>query len=299
MRIDSVNLKTLSIAEDINIARDDLFPLFLGGNKARKMVNIMGDIDKNHCNAVVTTGGIQSNHCRVVALACTLNQWKCKLVLHGSKEQFYSEKGNALLIRMANVQLEFVPGDHIGPAMDQAMEEFVMQGYKPYYLYGGGHNKAGTLAYVEAMHELKKALPADKMIDHIFLASGTGSTQAGLLAGCKEVGWKDTRVHGISIAREQKRGSEAILESLEFLGIQRDTFQAHIDFSDDFLFGGYGKSTRQLQEFVLQIARDTEILLDKTYSGKAFFGMVETIKKQRLRGNILFWHTGGIFNLMA
>ena len=69
--------------------------------------------------------------------------------------------------------------------------------------------------------------------------------------------------------------------------------------SDDFLFGGYGKHSRELQEFVSQIARDTGILLDTTYSGKAFFGMVETIKEQKLTGNILFWHTGGIFNLMA
>ena len=299
MRIDSVNLNAFAIREDITIARDDLFPLFLGGNKARKMVNIIADIERNHCDAVVTTGGIQSNHCRVVALACSLNQWKCKLILHGSKKQFFSEKGNALLMRMADVQLEFVPGNQIGPAMDQAMEEFRSEGYKPYYLYGGGHNKAGTLAYVDAMYELKKALPAETGIDHIFLASGTGSTQAGILAGCRKMGWNYTRVYGISVARAQKRGSEAILESLDFLGADTSTFQNDIIFSDDFLFGGYGKYSRELQEFVSQIARDTGILLDTTYSGKAFFGMVETIKNQNLTGNILFWHTGGIFNLMA
>lgn len=299
MRIDEVSIEAFSPGTLISLVRDDLFPLFLGGNKARKMVNIIGDIDKNHCNAVVTTGGIQSNHCRVVALACTLNQWKCKLVLHGSKEQFFSERGNALLMRMADVQLEFVDGSHIGSSMDLAMEEFIQQGYRPYYLYGGGHNKAGTIAYVEAVHELKKALPANTGIDHIFLASGTGSTQAGILAGCRQVGWHQTRVHGISVAREKKRGTEAILESLEFLGANRDEYMSHIDFSDGFLFGGYGKSTQELQEFVLQIATDTGILLDTTYTGKAFYGMIETIKKQKLTGKILFWHTGGIFNLMA
>lgn len=299
MKIDSVNLSAFSIKEEIYVARDDLFPLFLGGNKARKMVNIIADIERNHCDAVVTTGGIQSNHCRVVALACSLNQWKCKLILHGSKEQFFSEKGNALLMRMADVQVEFVPGSQIGPAMDQAMDELKSEGYKPYYLYGGGHNKAGTLAYVEAMYELKKALPENTGIDYIFLASGTGSTQAGILAGCRKVGWNDTRVYGISVAREKKRGSEAILESLHFLGADTETKQNDIVFSDDFLFGGYGSYNRTLQEFVHQTARETGILLDTTYTGKGFYGMVETIKEQDLTGNILFWHTGGIFNLMA
>jgi D-cysteine desulfhydrase len=49
----------------------------------------------------------------------------------------------------------------------------------------------------------------------------------------------------------------------------------------------------------MHIAKETGILLDTTYTGKAFYGMVETINKQSLTGNMLFWHTGGIFNIMA
>jgi D-cysteine desulfhydrase len=263
------------------------------------MVNILADIDKKHCNAVVSTGGIQSNHCRVVALACSMNHWKCKLVLHGSKEQFFSEKGNALLMRMADAQLEFVPGSQIGPAMDQAMEEFIQEGLAPYYLYGGGHNRAGTLAYSEAMQELRRELPPGCAMDHIFLASGTGSTQAGVLAGCREIGWDHTRVHGISVARSLDRGIEAISESLAFLGMDSEEMVQKIEFYDAYTWGGYGKYTRELQEFLLRAARDCQVVLDTTYSGKAFYGMVDIIKKQQLTGNMLFWHTGGIFNLMA
>jgi D-cysteine desulfhydrase len=152
---------------------------------------------------------------------------------------------------------------------------------------------------VDAVFELKHALPPDSVVDHIFLASGTGSTQAGILAGCREVGWLQTRVHGISVAREKERGTEAILESLEFLEMDQEGLHTDIDFSDDFLFGGYGKYTQDLQEFVLRVAKETGVLLDTTYTGKAFYGMLETIKNQRLTGKILFWHTGGIFNLMA
>ena len=299
MRIDSVHLGALSIQGDIYIARDDLFPLFMGGNKARKMVHIISEIEKNHCDAVVTTGGIQSNHCRVVALACTLNGWKCKLVLHGSREQFLSEKGNALIMRATDAQFEFVNGADIGPAMDRSMEEFKLQGLNPYYLYGGGHNEAGVRAYCEAVHELKNALPTDTSIDHIFLASGTGSTQAGILAGCQEVDWHHTKVHGISIAREKKRGTEAILESMDFIHAASDRLDAEIYFMDDYLFGGYGKSSQDLHDFIVRVAKETGVILDTTYSGKAFYGMVETIKKERPGGNILFWHTGGILNLMA
>ncbi|MCK4745811.1 MAG: pyridoxal-phosphate dependent enzyme [Bacteroidales bacterium] len=299
MRIDTVHLGAFSIKGDVYLARDDMFPLFMGGNKARKMVHIISDIKQKHCDAVVTTGGIQSNHCRVVALACTLNNWKCKLVLHGSKEQFFSEKGNALLMRMTDAQLEFVEGNEIGPAMERSMEEFKLQGLNPYYLYGGGHNKAGVTAYVEAVDELKNALPSGTEIDHIFLASGTGSTQAGILAGCREVDWHGTKVHGVSIGREKKRGTEAILEALAFLDTDPGRYHADIDFMDDFLFGGYGKASQELQDFVARVAGETGVILDTTYSGKAFFGMLQTMKRKRLTGQVLFWHTGGIFNQMA
>ncbi len=61
-------------------------------------------------------------------------------------------------------------------------------------------------AYADAVHELRNTLNSDYKINHIFLASGTGSTQAGIIAGCKEAGWSQTKVHGISIARQKQSG---------------------------------------------------------------------------------------------
>ncbi len=299
MKIDSVSLNAFSIKSQILIVRDDAFPFFFGGNKARKMVNIINDIEKAGCNAVVTTGGIQSNHCRVAALACASKGWKCKLVLHGSKEQFFSEKGNALLMRLSGAQLVFVNPDEIGSVMDQSMNELRAQGFNPYYLYGGGHNKAGVTSYVNAVHELKDSLTSDKKIDHIFLASGTGSTQAGIIRGCKDVGWIHTRVHGISIARQLQPAIESVLESLSFIYPDPAKVSDDINLYDDFLFEGYGKSSQELQEFITRVAKSTGVVLDGTYTGKAFWGMIQIIKNEKLTGNKLFWHTGGLLNLMA
>jgi len=299
MRVDKINLEAFSIPGHILVVRDDLFPSFMGGNKARKMEHILPDIIENRCNAVVTTGGIQSNHCRVVALACARHHWECRLVLHGSRDQFYDQLGNALIIRAAGAKLEFVDAADIGPSMDRAMEELRTAGFRPYYLYGGGHNRAGVRAYAQAVHELKASLPADYSADHIFLASGTGSTQAGILAGCREVGWQHTRVHGISVARGKERGLQGIRESLGFLQADAAIMDDLLEFSDDYLFGGYGRSTEELESFMDRVNELTGVILDSTYSGKGFYGMVESIRKQQLRGNILFWHTGGIFNLMV
>jgi D-cysteine desulfhydrase len=299
LEIERLNLDFLSINGNLIIARDDVYPLFLGGNKARKMVKIIEDIENKSCNAVVTTGGIQSNHCRVAALACASKGWECILILHGSGKQFFSEKGNALIMRLSNAKVIFVDAANIGPAMDQAMVGLKDRGLNPYYLPGGGHNKAGVTAYIEAVKELKDALPSGYIVNNIFLASGTGSTQAGIIAGCRSVGWTGTRVIGISIARQKQRGIASINQSLNYISTLPNSFSDDIILYDDFLFGGYGKSNMQLHSFVIDMAKNTGLILDETYTGKAFLGMTEIMKLEMLNGNSLFWHTGGLLNLFA
>ena len=262
------------------------------------MIHINTEIEEGGFDAVVSTGGIQSNHCRVVALACAERGWTCKLVLHGSREQFFAEKGNALLIRRSGALVEFVEGTEIAAAMDRSMQELKAEGKRPYYLYGGGHNRAGVLAYRDAMQEFKKAWSPDSAPKHVFLASGTGSTQAGLLAGSRMLGWTSTHIRGISVARSKERGTASIRESLEFVDEDPDTYTADINFEDSYTFGGYGEYTRVLTDFTSRMARETGLVLDDTYTGKAFYGMLDLISKEELKGSMVFWHTGGLLNLM-
>jgi D-cysteine desulfhydrase len=298
MKIDLIPADRSPLGQPLYVVRDDLYPLYYGGNKARKMVHIIREIEEGLFDAVVTTGGIQSNHCRVVALACAERGWKCKLVLHGSREQFLEEKGNALLMRRSGADLEFVEGPDIGPAMDRCMEELKAEGKRPYYLYGGGHNRSGVLAYREAMQEFKELWPEDAPPAHVFLASGTGSTQGGLLAGCGLLNWTSTHIRGISVARTKERGQAAILESLSFVDESPESYQDRLHFEDRYTFGGYGLYTRELSDFTVRMARETGLILDPTYSGKAFYGMLDLISREQLKGSLVFWHTGGLLNLM-
>lgn len=262
------------------------------------MTHIISEIEEGRFDAVVSTGGIQSNHCRVVALACAEHGWKCKLVLHGFREQFYAEKGNALLMRRSGALIEFVDGPDIGPVMDRSMQELKDEGRRPYYLYGGGHNRPGVLAYREAMQEFQEAWVQDAPPDHVFLASGTGSTQAGMLAGCRLLGWSQTRIRGISVARKKERGHASILESLGFIDEPTESYRNDIYFEDRYIFGGYGLYTRELTDFTSRMAREAGLILDNTYTGKAFYGMLDLIAKEQVEGSLVFWHTGGLLNLM-
>lgn len=253
-------------------------------------------------NVCVTTGGIQSNHNRAIALMCAKNGWRCHIVYHGSKERFDGEKGNALLVRKSGATYEFVEADQIGPAMDAAIMRLTVEGYNPMYIHGGGHDLPGGIALVDAVKELKmKCDETGYKPQYIFHASGTGSTQAGIAVGLDLVGWSDIKLIGISVARQKERGTQVIVdfanELASYYGLYKD-YNDCIDFNTDYLCGGYEKYSPEMAEYLDEVMRKTGIMFDTTYSGKAFFGMMDYLKKNGISDNVLFWHTGGLMNLM-
>ena len=299
-----VNIDSIYI-EDIHlkIVRDDIFPFIGGGSKARKAVAYEKFLKKYGYNAVVTCGGIQSNHNRAMALMCSRNGWKCHLCIQGTEERFFSEKGNALLDRLSGATCELIRPEDTSIAMDRAMQNFKEEGYNPYYVVGGGHNLPGGTCFVEAVEELKRQCDAEGWKpDYIFHASGTGSTQAGIAVGLDKVGWSDVKLVGISVARQQQRGREVVVEFANMLaenyGMPQD-YEDKILFTADYLMGGYEQYTEGMNLFLEKVMCETGLMFDTTYSGKGFWGMMQEIKRLGLQDkNILFWHTGGLMNIM-
>lgn len=298
VRIDSCKIGNC----DIKIVRDDLFPEIGGGIKSRKSIYYEQYMKNGGYNACVTTGGIQSNHNRAIALMCAKNGWKCHLVYHGTKERFDSEKGNALLVRKSGANVEFVSSENIGPAMNAAMISLQQQGFKPMYIHGGGHDIPGGVALVEAVKTLKKKCDIiGYKPRYIFHASGTGSTQAGIAVGLDLVGWSDVELIGISVARQKERGTQVIEDFANMLathyGLKKD-YHGEINFLTDYLFGGYENYSLEMSSFLDDVMLHTGIPFDTTYSGKALFGMMDFLHKKDIKDNVLFWHTGGLMNLM-
>lgn len=285
------------------VVRDDLYPFIGGGSKARKAVEYEAFFKEKGYNAMVTCGGIQSNHNRAIALMAARNGWKCHLCIQGTKERFMAEKGNALLCRLAGAECELIDPSETAVAMDRAMEKLANEGYKPYYVHGGGHDLPGGTCFVDAVKELRRQCDAlGYKPGYIFHASGTGSTQAGIVVGCDMAGWKDLKVVGISVARQYERGKQVIAEFANMLakhyGIDKD-YTESIHFNTDYLYGGYEQYTPEMESYLKKVMRETGLMFDTTYSGKGFYGMMQEIKKQGLQNkNIIFWHTGGIMNLM-
>lgn len=253
-------------------------------------------------NAAVTCGGVQSNHNRAVALMCARNGWACHLCIQDSADRFNSEKGNALLDRLSGAECEFITPEQTSEAMDRAMGNFRKRGFKPLYITGGGHDLQGGIAYVKAVQQLYKRCQEERYKPtYIFHASGTGSTQAGILVGLHLVGWDDVEVVGISVARQYERGKQVIADFANMLGKHYGCnldFSERVHFNTDYLCGGYEQFTPEMKIYLESVTPQTGLVFDTTYSGKAFYGMIDYTKRHNLQGNILFWHTGGLMNLM-
>lgn len=286
----------------LKIIRDDIFPFIGGGNKARKALEYESILKKDGYNVIVTTGGVQSNHNRAMALLAAKNNWKCHIVYHGNKERYLREKGNALLVRNSGAEVEFVSENEIAVAMDNAMLKYQIQGYKPYYVTGGGHDICGGIAISNAIKQLKQYCDNNNYLpQYIFLASGTGSTQAGIIAGLERYGLRNVTVIGISIARKKTRGIQVISKYLSELNSHlqiNNDLTNKIIFIDDYLFGGYESYNSTLEDFIISITRQTGLVFDTTYSGKALYGTMDLITQNNLK-NCIFWHTGGILNTLA
>ena len=284
---------------DLRVKRDDLYPLLGGGNKARKIRYILKHAVENGHTALVTNGGVQSNHARATALAAASAGLKCSLVLHSEEpEQPHALSGNLMLMKMCGADLRFCRLADLAVTMDEEMGRLVDQGLKPLYLWGGGHCVQGSLAYYEAAHEAQRQC-GDWIPDYVVHASGTGTTQAGLVAGYAHL---PTKVIGISVARDKARGAAVVTESLSELGshLKSDFSETVVDFRDDWIEGGYEKVSDRLIN-VIDEAGLTGLLLDPTYTGKAYLGMKSMVESGEIPegSKVLFWHTGGLLNLLS
>ena len=283
---------------DLRIKRDDLYPFCGGGSKARKIGPIIRSAIHGGFDTIVTNGALQSNHARAAALACAEANLHCHLVLHTEEPAPTIMEGNLLLMHLAGAEIEYCQNSELAACMDAAMEKYQLRGKNPLYVWGGGHCIEGSMAFYDAAAEAQEQC-ADWIPDFVVHASGTGTTQAGLIAGYAHL---PTRIIGISVARTPERGSEVIRQALQELGeyAHRDFSAAAIDFRDNWLEGGYGKTSTRLHETISEAAR-LGLVLDPTYTGKAFLGLRELHRTGLVPAGsrVLFWHTGGLLNLLS
>ncbi|MCQ2397613.1 MAG: pyridoxal-phosphate dependent enzyme [Lentisphaeria bacterium] len=278
------------------VKREDLLPFSFGGNKARKAELFFQELAKEGADCVVTYGSSSSNHCRVVSNKAASLGMPCWII---SPEEASERTSNLALMELFEAKIETVPVDCVHDTIEARLALLKSEGRKPYFIAGGGHGNLGTQAYVDCYDEIRDYERREGIhFDYIFHASGTGTTQAGLICGRLLAG-DEREIIGISIARKAPRGRDVVLQSVrDYLGegarASEEAIQAATRFVDDYTGDGYAVANREITATIHRVMRQYGLPLDPTYTGKAFTGMIDYLTKNRIsEKNVLFIHTGG------
>lgn len=288
------------------IKRDDLSGLALGGNKVRKLEFLLADAMAQGCDAILTAGAQQSNHCRQTAAACAALGVECHLLIGGEAPS--RPTGNLLLSQLLGAQIHYSGEDRTGLGLTQLSENLEASGRRCFVIPYGGSNTTGAYGFVEAAHELLLQEKEEKIrIDYIFFASSSGGTQAGLMAGLAAHG-HTARIMPVRIDKDDPAGKplvDAIARLANDLasGLSSDRRWStdEIPLLTDYDKSGYAHTTAEEWKAIRLMARTEGVLLDPVYTGRAFYAMLDHLKKGWLPigSTILFWHTGGTPALFA
>jgi len=297
------------------IKRDDLAGMLnrqtgkraWGGNKVRKLEFILADALAHDAKEILTFGMAGSNF--VAAIAAYAHQLGLNCIGMLKPQPYAFCVRNNLLYDLAhNTTL------HLYPTVDQrasaSVEKFLMMYEKnhrfPYVVPTGGSNIAGTLGFVNAVFELKEQIKQGLMPepDFIYIACGSYGSAAGLLVGIHAAQLK-TKV--VAVAIESGEQPQQCIVGIQQLANATNNFlynlgkkfpkkQWSIDeiiVERNFIGGGYGKFTKEGMHALQQMHQHEEILLDGTYTGKAFAALIHALQHDPAKKNavILFWNT--------
>ena len=285
-------------AGDVWIQRDDLIHPIVSGNKWRKLVGHLSQMDIENKRILVTFGGAYSNHLVATAVAAESAGFRCIGILRGEEEMqnHYLDIAKAAGMELHGVSRALYRDK--SAALANVLIRLTLTPEDVFVVAEGGSGPLGLIGFKDLVDDWQKT---GKRFNHIFHASATGTTAVGLRKALdqsrmNDKGQKDVVVHSILVLKN-------LIEQMEFA--QRHN--AEISLVEGYEFGGYAKSTEALNDFVQSVSIRNSIAFEPIYTGKALFALNDWIIDQKESDAleldeesgvfpVVFLHTGGTLN---
>lgn len=262
----------------VTIKREDLLHPFVSGNKFRKLKYNLLQAKAEKQTTLLTFGGAFSNHIAAVAFAGQENGFKTIGIIRGDElGDKINENPTLSFAQNCGMQLEFVSREEYRLKSETTFLENLKQKFGDFYLVPeGGTNALAVKGCEEILTE------EDAQFDYVCCAVGTGGTISGIIN---------------SILPHQKVLGFPALKG-DFLKEEIRNFATNENWEliSEYHFGGYGKVSPELIEFINRFYATTQIPLDPIYTGKMVYGVINLIEQNYFPENakILLIHTGGI-----
>ena len=294
---------------ELHIKRDDLAGPTFGGNKSRQLEYYFGAAMAAGADTILITGAVQSNFARLAAAVAKARGMRAIVQLEErvpGKSETYRTSGNVLLSRLLGAEITTYPHGEDEEGADAALhaqaDELKAEGRKPYVIHlSEGHPPLGALGYVDAAHEI---LGQSGDFDVYVVASGSGSTHAGLLAGLRGAG-SMARVIGSCVRRDAmaqgpriRRVTDRLAKLYPGAGAVSDD---DIVVWDGALAPGYGQLGPAGRDAMMRMAHAEGLHLDPVYTAKSFAAVLAHVETGDIPqgSRVCFVHTGGLAALFA
>jgi 1-aminocyclopropane-1-carboxylate deaminase/D-cysteine desulfhydrase-like pyridoxal-dependent ACC family enzyme len=286
---------------DVWVKDDGRTSSVYGGNKVRKLERLLAAARSVGARRILTVGAAGSHHVLATTLfAGRLGIPTAALLL----PQPWTAHAESILKAGLGAGLE--PIACATPF--SALRNLWHHHRRGDYIVGpGGMGFEGTSAYAAAVAELFAQAAAARVtpIDRIYVAAGSGSTAAGLLAGVLEAG-ASTQIVAVQVASSVALRALILTQAsyaLERRGLSIPALAMlrALRIEDRFIGGGYGHASPE-SERASELARSFGLNLDPTYTAKAFAALLRAISERkwservgqlglRRRQTYLYWHT--------
>lgn len=262
---------------ELYIKRDDLIDPLINGNKWRKLKHVMLDAQSKKKRTLVSFGGTFSNHLIALAAASAKFQFHSVGIIRSDE----GIPNNICMSLCRSMGMKIIPVSRAAYREKRKIfDEFYGHADDAYFIDEGGLSELAALGMQESMNEHQEEF------SDIILASGTGCSTAGILnyVHAKKI---NTKVHTVVV----HNGIEEVLTNINKLSVNTEALTVH----DTGELGRYAKHSDELLEFIVEFQKNTGILIDPVYTGKALYILYKKLNDFAEGSKILFIHTGGIW----
>lgn len=287
---------------EIWVKRDDLTAAGYGGNKVRKLEYLLAEARGRRAKSIITAGSVGSHH--VFATALYGRELGVETYAAITPHPYHRHVEETLRATLA-VGARLYPVDNLAAVARRMCElslRLKLWGQRPWLVPLGGSNVFGVLAFVNAGLELAHQIDGGHCpdLDAIYVATGSAGTVAGLSLGLAAGGVKTqlvaVRVLGRLFANRVRIAQLIEQAELRLRAIEPRFPQvaaralASIHFDDQELGRGYGATT-PASEAARKFGASEGLVLDETYTSKAFAALLRDASGERRGQRLLFWNT--------
>ena len=260
------------------IRREDLIHPFVSGNKFRKLKYNLLEAKNQKKTTLLTFGGAFSNHIAATAFAGKQNGFNTIGIIRGDELASKINENPTLKFAQENgMVFEFVSREAYRLKESDGFIENLKNNYGDFYVIPeGGTNDLAVKGCEEILKE------DDSFFDLFCSSIGTGGTISGIINS--------------TLPHQKVLGFPSLKGDFLQKDIRKFVHKENWTLISDYHFGGYGKVSRELIEFINSFYQENDIPLDPIYTGKMVFGVIDLIHQGYFPENskILMIHTGGL-----